>query len=64
MIRLGLLACVLGAGCQGGDTVPLFEKAPDFSLVDTNTTSQTFDNAVSPRDARGRISAWYFGHSS
>lgn len=37
---------------------------PDFSLVDTNATSATHGDSVSPRDSLGRISAWYFGRST
>ena len=36
---------------------------PDFSLVDVNSTSSTFNQSVSPRDYLGEVSAWYFGHS-
>ncbi len=35
--------------------------APDFQLEDTNTTSPTYGQLVSPRDYTGRISGWYFG---
>ena len=37
---------------------------PDFSLVDTNATSPSAGEAVSPRDYRERVSAWYFGHAN
>ena len=37
------------------------EPAPDFSLVDTNTTSPTYGQTVSPRDYTGQVSGWYFG---
>ena len=36
----------------------------DFSLVDANTTSETYGEEVSPRDYLGEVSAWYFGHST
>lgn len=36
----------------------------DFSLVDTNPASPTGGQNVSPHDFDGRVSAWYFGHSS
>ncbi len=36
----------------------------DFSLEDVNPTSATYEEFVSPRDYLGRISAWYFGHST
>jgi len=36
----------------------------DFTLLDVNTTSASFDSPVSPRDFIGRISVWYFGHAT
>ena len=40
------------------------EMMPDFALVDTNTTSSTYDQPVSPRDYLQQVSAWYFGHAT
>lgn len=40
------------------------EPAPDFSLQDVNPTSGTYGEEVSPRDAKGMASAWYFGHAT
>ena len=40
------------------------EPLDDFSLVDVNPTSETFNQTVSPRDYIGQTSAWYFGHST
>lgn len=37
---------------------------PDFSLVDVNATSGSFEQSVSPRDYLEQVSAWYFGHAS
>jgi hypothetical protein len=37
---------------------------PDFSLNDENPASTTGGQQVSPSQYRGRVSAWYFGHSS
>ena len=37
---------------------------PDFHLQDVNTTSASFDQAVSPRDYLQEVSAWYFGHAT
>jgi hypothetical protein len=42
----------------------LAEIVPDFGLVDVNPTSSTYDQAVSPRDYLGQVSAWYFGHAT
>jgi len=48
----------LGQGGQGLGPVP------DFSLLDVNETSPTYDTRVSPRDYLGRVSAWYFAEAS
>jgi hypothetical protein len=37
---------------------------PDFALPDVNAASPSFQKDVSPRDFLGKVSAWYFGHSS
>ncbi len=42
----------------------LAHRAPDFSLPDVNPNSKTRGQMVSPRQHLGRISAWYFGHST
>jgi hypothetical protein len=36
----------------------------DFMLTDLNTTSDRFQDSVSPRDYMGQVSGWYFGHST
>ena len=41
-----------------------YEIVPDFSLVDVNPTSDTFNQTISPRDFDQGISAWYFGRST
>ncbi len=42
----------------------LMMTVPDFSLIDVNTTSPTYMQAVSPRQFMGQVSGWYFGHST
>ena len=37
---------------------------PDFALVDVNATSPTGGQEVTVASQRGRVSAWYFGHST
>lgn len=37
---------------------------PDFALLDVNTTSETYQQLVSPQDYQGRVSGWYFGHAT
>lgn len=59
----------LSWGCKDDSPVtpdpgPVGDPVPDFSLVDVNPTSATFDQQVSPRDYLQKVSAWYFGHST
>jgi hypothetical protein len=63
-----LVALFLTVGCGKDSTTgpPTSdgEPVPEFSLPDTNPTSSRFEEMVSPRDYRGRISAWYFGYAT
>lgn len=40
------------------------DTLPTFALVDVNPASPTVGVRVSTADLDGRVSAWYFGHSS
>lgn len=51
-----------GMGGSGGGTV--VSAVPGFSLVDVNPASTTYNQPVSPGDYLGKVSAWYFGHST
>ena len=42
-----------------GESAPLL----DFSLIDKNSTSPTYQQPVSPRDYLGHVSGWYLGAS-
>jgi len=56
---------LLGACSSGGTTpAPQPQVVPDFLLADVNTTSPTGGDDVSPRDALGQISAWYFASAT
>ena len=57
-MMMWLVGC--GAPGDGGGT---FTKAPKFLLLDVNETSPSAGMEVSPRDAIGRVSVWYFGHA-
>ena len=46
------------------DQPPLSDRMADFSLTDVNPNSPTGGRAVSPRHLLGKVSAWYFGHST
>ncbi len=43
---------------------PNHDALPDFSLTDVNPNSARYQEAVSPREYLGQISAWYFGRST
>jgi len=51
-----------GVGGTGGAMIA--EVVPDFTILDVNPSSGTFDQPVSPRDYLMRVSAWYFGHAT
>lgn len=36
----------------------------DFSLLDVNESSSSYNRSVSPRDYLHQVSAWYFGQAS
>ena len=63
MTRILLVAATVGACAAPTRTVPEGE-VPDFSLTDVNETSSSYNQAISPRDHLGGVSAWYFGHAT
>jgi hypothetical protein len=62
----GLGGSANGAGGAGnaGPTHGFVAEAPDFSLMDVNATSASYQQQVSPRDYLQQVSAWYFGHAT
>jgi len=46
------------------EVAPEGEPVVDFSLLDVNPNSATFNQRVSPRQFLGQMSAWYFGHAT
>jgi hypothetical protein len=63
-----LLGCAaLAAACKDDSPTANHDgpvMAADFSLEDLNDSSQTYQQAISPRDYLGSVSAWYFGRST
>jgi hypothetical protein len=53
-----------GAAGQLADAGDAASIAPDFALEDVNPASSLYQTTVSPRDFLGKVSAWYFGHST
>ena len=69
LFLLAFAACGATSSGAGGDSDPrgggdTDGPAPDFALLDVNTTSATYDTSVSPRDYLDKVSAWYFGHAT
>jgi len=58
------LALVLACDDDAPNQPPVEGVVPDFSLLDVNENSTTFNQNVSPRQFAEKISAWYFGHST
>ncbi len=59
ILATGLMACV-----GESEEQTWWDRAPDFVLMDVNTSSARFGEEVMPRDYKGQVSAWYFGHSN
>lgn len=66
---LPLLALLVLFGCdeekkttKPEETPP--ERVPDFAIVDVNPNSATYGDTISPRLFLGKVSCWYFGHST
>jgi len=57
-----LLACMISHA--GLPVVASAGMVSDFALVDVNSTSSTYQQAVSPRDYLKQVSGWYFGHAT
>ncbi len=64
LVALAMLGCTAETGSDGISTARSGEVLPDFTLDDVNPTSPTSGEPVSVADQRGRVSAWYFGHST
>lgn len=62
-VRTLLHAAALFDGEEVSEGEP-YEIVADFSLLDVNPTSSTFNQLVSPRDFDSVVSAWYFGRST
>lgn len=66
VLAASLAVTLLLAGCGDDDDGPevIDTRVSDFSLTDVNPNSETHDTSLSPRDYLGKVSAWYFGHST
>jgi hypothetical protein len=67
LVRLLLVPVVLMVGCapmSAKQTAPTDTPLPDFTLLDVNPGSATSGRQVGPLSLRGKVSGWYFTHSS
>ena len=53
-----------GQGANNNPLLAVGDTPPDFSVLDVNSTSDTFDTMVSVGQFEGQVSAWYFGHAT
>ena len=58
------VASLWGCAEEGTTEERIEGRVSAFRLVDQNPTSSRFSQEVSPRDYVGRVSVWYFGHST
>jgi hypothetical protein len=69
-VALLLLPAALLVACSKNDPTepppppPAGLLVSNFSLTDVNPNSATHGQGVSPRQALGKVSAWYFGHAT
>lgn len=73
MTRTRLLSVALLAGLACGQpppgptpspVAPSAEALPDFALLDVNPASTTSGQAIGPTRYRGKVSGWYFTHTT
>lgn len=67
LVRLLLLSSLLGLACApmpAKVTAPTVSPLPEFTLLDVNPASATSGQQVGPVTLRGKVSGWYFTHSS
>jgi hypothetical protein len=59
------LVVVSAIACSSAEEAPApTDVFPDFSLVDQNPNSASFEQEISPRDHLGKVSGWYFIHAT
>lgn len=63
-LSLFLAMAVVACGGGGGGHPAAPDPMTDFRLPDVNPASATSGAEVSVRDELGKVSAWYFGHST
>jgi hypothetical protein len=65
LVRTLFVTTLLVVACTPAkQTAPTTSPLPDFTLLDVNPGSATSGQSVGPRALRGKVSGWYFTHSS
>lgn len=68
MKRLAWFAVVTFVACSMPMPAPTpiapGETVPDFTLRDENPGSATAGQLIGPKTFEGKVTGWYFGHSS
>lgn len=66
-MRLALVTAVLLSSCGPvgpQSREPTVTPLPSFELVDVNPASRSAGQLVGPLAVRGKVTGWYFTHSS
>ncbi|MFC1669926.1 hypothetical protein ACFL20_05985 [Spirochaetota bacterium] len=61
VLKLIIFAAIL-TGCNIDNNSN--HEFSSVSILDANPTSITYGNYILPVDYKGKVSAWYFGHST
>lgn len=67
LVRSFLVTALLVVACApmpAKQTAPTISPLPDFTLLDVNPASATTGQQLGPRTLRGKVSGWYFTHTS
>ena len=66
MKRFTWLAVLTLVACSAPMPTPITpgETVPEFTLRDENPNSATSGQQVGPKTFEGKVTGWYFGHSS
>lgn len=66
-MRFGLLVAVVLFSCSPmtmPKPAPTIEPLPSFELTDVNPASSTNGRPVGPLALRGKVTGWYFTHTT
>lgn len=61
-MKRAIVLCLVMLGCA--PQIDAGAKVPAFTLEDVNPNSATHGQQVGPATFEGKVSGWYFGHSS